>query len=118
GASREKVARVGVPLDLGNILAKARDEKKLIRTKPSSEGLDPVLMTDLGRDGTTECVVFPIIVRTRVVALLFGDGGLSGVDDVGVRQVEELVASSSGAFERVIMRRKLKGSDVVEGGAA
>jgi hypothetical protein len=111
GASREKVARVGVPLDLRNILASAREQKKLVRTKPQSEGLDPVLMADLGRDGTTECVVFPVVVRTRVVALLFGDGGQSGVDDVGVAQVEQLVESASGAFERVIMRRKLKGSE-------
>ncbi len=117
GASREKVARVGVPLDLANILSRAREAKKILRAKPSNEGLDPVLMNDLARDGGTECAVFPIIVRTRVVALLFGDGGPSGIDDVGVRQVEELVASASGAFERVIMRRKLKGSDVAEGGA-
>ncbi|MBX3263497.1 MAG: hypothetical protein KF782_27750, partial [Labilithrix sp.] len=119
GAARDKVARVGVPLDLRNVLATAREAKRLVRAKPSAEGLDPVLMADLGRDGGTECVVFPIVVRTRVVALLFGDGGPSGIDDVGVRQVEDLVESASGAFERVIMRRKLKGSSAApEGGAA
>ncbi|MBX3209072.1 MAG: hypothetical protein KF764_28825 [Labilithrix sp.] len=119
GAARDKVARVGVPLDLRNILATAREAKTIVRARPSSEGLDPVLMADLGRAGDTECVVFPIVVRKRVVALLFGDGGLSGVDDIGVRQVEDLVESSSGAFERVIMRRKLKGSAAPpEGGAA
>lgn len=119
GAARDKVARVGVPLDLRNILATARETKKLVRARPSLEGLDPVLMADLGRDGKTECVVFPIVVRKRVVALLFGDGGHSGIDDVGVRQVETLVESSSGAFERVIMRRKLKGeAPGGEGGAA
>jgi len=118
GASRDKVARVGVPLDLASLLARAREAKRVVRAKPSSEGIDPVLMADLGRDGTTECVVVPIIVRTRVVGLLLGDGGASGIDDVGVGHVEELVASASGAFERVIMRRKLKGEGVAEGGAA
>ncbi|HVH46416.1 MAG TPA: hypothetical protein VM925_28940, partial [Labilithrix sp.] len=109
GAARDKVARIGVPLDLGNVLASARETKKLVRKTPSKEGLDPVLMADLGREGTTECVVFPIIVRKRVVALLFGDGGASSLDDAGVSQVEHLVESAAGAFERVIMRRKLKG---------
>lgn len=110
GSSREKVARVGVPLDLRNILATAREKTKVVRAIPSSEGLDPVLMADLGRDGTTECVVFPIVVRKRVVALLFGDGGTSGIDDDGVREVGTLVDMASGAFERVIMRRKLRGA--------
>ena len=109
GASREKVARVGVPLDLRNILATAREKGKVVRAIPSPEGLDPVLMADLARDGSTECVVFPIVVRKRVVALLFGDGGTSGIDDDGVRQVGTLVNLASAAFERVIMRRKLKG---------
>ena len=97
----------------------SRARKEVVRVQPSSEGIDPVLMADLGRHGRTDCIVFPIIVRKRVVALLFGDGGSSGIDDGGVRQVELLVEASSGAFERVIMRRKLKAGDALaEGGAA
>lgn len=116
GASRDKVRRIGVPLDLEGLFFAARGEKKRVRATPAKEGLDSVLMTDLERPGETECVIFPIVVRTRVVALLFGDGGPSGIDDAGVRDVEQLVESASGAFERVIMQRKLRGSDVVEGG--
>jgi hypothetical protein len=108
GASREKVARIGVPLDLPNVLTTARAAKKLLRASPSREGIDPVLMGDLGREGKTECVVLPVVVRGRVVCMVLGDGGISGIDDVGVRQVEGLIEAASGAFERVIMRRKLK----------
>jgi hypothetical protein len=119
GTPREKVVRIGVPLDLTNLLATAREQKKLLRARPQTDGLDPVLMSDLGRDGKTECVVFPVIVRNRVVALLLGDGGSSGIDDIGVAQVEQLVESAAGAFERVIVRRKLKGSEAkAEGGVA
>jgi hypothetical protein len=118
GASREKVARIGVPLDLPNLLSKARDEKKPVRAVPSREGLDAILMSDLGRDGRTECIVLPIIVRTRVVALLFGDGGSSGIDDKGVRQVADLIEAAAGAFERVIVRRKLKGGTDAPAGAS
>jgi hypothetical protein len=111
GAPRDKVARVGVPLDLKNLLTAARDEKRTLRKYPERDGLDPVLMADLGREGTTECVIVPVLVRKRVVALLLGDGGPHGVDDAGVRQVEELALHAAAAFERVIVRRKLKGAD-------
>src|SRR6185437_15080260 len=82
GSPREKVARLLVPLDAESILAAGRRSKRPVRTKPKPDALDPVLMTDLGRDGTTECVVFPIIVRTRVVSLILGDGGATGVEDL------------------------------------
>ncbi|MBX3229236.1 MAG: hypothetical protein KIT84_18555 [Labilithrix sp.] len=108
GAPRDKVARLAVPLDDEGILGGARKEKKPVRRRPSAVA-DAVLMTDLGRDGQTECIVFPIVVRTRVVSLILGDGGTSGIEDIGVRQVESLIDTAAGAFERVIMRRKLKG---------
>jgi hypothetical protein len=113
GAAREKVARIAVPLSLHGFLATARDDKEILRAMPARAGADPILMADLGREEGSEIIVFPIVVRKRVVALLFGDGGLSGIDDAGVRQVENLVNSVAGAFERVIMRRKLKGAEAL-----
>lgn len=111
GAAREKVARLAVPLDAESMLASARRAKKPVRAKPARDALDPVLMTDLGREGDTECIVFPIVVRTRVVALILGDGGSTGIEDLGVRHVESLIETAAGAFERVIVRRKLKGPE-------
>ena len=111
GAPREKVARLAVPLEGESMLEIARRAKKPVRMKPAKDALDPVIMADLGRDGQTECIVFPIVVRTRVVALILGDGGTTGIEDLGVRHVESLLETAAGAFERVIMRRKLKGPD-------
>lgn len=111
GAPREKVARLAVPLDAESMLAAARRAKKPVRMKPAMDALDPVLMADLGRDGLTECIVFPIVVRTRVVAMILGDGGSTGIEDLGVRHVESLIDTASGAFERVIVRRKLQGTN-------
>ncbi len=110
GSSREKVARIGVPLDLPSVLATARSKKNVYRSTPSNEGIDPVLMKDLGREGKTECVVIPVIVRTRVVALVLGDGGDTGIDHKSVREVEEVGIACAAAFERLIVRRKLKGA--------
>jgi hypothetical protein len=110
GAARDKVARIGVPLDLPSILASSRDKKVTLQRVPSLDGLDAVLMNDLGRSGKSLCIVLPVIVRTRVVALLLGDGGDTGVDASTLADVEGILAAATAAFERLIVRRKLKGS--------
>ena len=110
GAARERVARIGVPLDLPSVLATVRDKKKALQRVPDADGLDAILMSDLGRPGRTLCVVLPVIVRGRVVAMLLGDGGDTGIDPQTLGDVESIVALASGAFERLIVRRKLKGT--------
>ena len=110
GAARDKVARIGVPLDLPSILAEARQSKAMLQRVPSPEGLDAVLMADLGRSGKTTCVVLPVVVRTRVVAMLLGDGGDTGIEASTLADVAGIVVQATAAFERLIVRRKLKGS--------
>ena len=110
GAARDKVARIGVPLDLPSILSAARESKAMLQRVPSSEGLDAVLMADLGRTGKTACVVLPVVVRTRVVAMLLGDGGDTGIEASTLADVAGIVVQATAAFERLIVRRKLKGS--------
>ena len=110
GAPRDKVARIAVPLDLPSLLASARDKKTTLQRVPSLDGIDAVLMNDLGRSGKTLCIVLPVIVRTRVVALLLGDGGETGIDATTLADLEAIVAAATAAFERLIVRRKLKGS--------
>lgn len=115
GAPREKVARIGVPLDLPSILAMAREKKAMLQRVPAADGLDAVLMSDLGRSGKTVCVVLPVVLRTRVVALLLGDGGETGIDASTLADVEGIVVQATAAFERLIVRRKLKGSQTPQG---
>jgi hypothetical protein len=110
GISRDKIVRIGVPLDLPSILGKARETKELVRGIPSKEGIDPVVLADLGRSGKTECFVVPIVVRTRVVAMIFGDAGTPGIDEMSVTDVVSIASAASAAFERLIVRRKLKGT--------
>jgi len=110
GAPREKIVRIGVPLDLPSILSLARERRATVQRVPAGDGLDEVLMRDLGRSGRTVCIVLPVVVRTRVVALLFGDGGDGGVDPATLSDVEAIVAQATSAFERIIVRRKLKGT--------
>ena len=112
GAARDKVARIGVPLDLPSILSAAREKKATVQRVPAADGLDQVLMSDLGRSGLTTCIVLPIVVRARVVAMLLGDGGDTGIDRSTLEDVEGIVLAGTAAFERLIVRRKLAGSSV------
>lgn len=110
GASREQVARIGVPLDLPSVLATARERRSVVTARPAEGGLDTVLMSDLGRSPKGVLTVFPVTVRNRVVALLVGDGGPEGVESAAVGDVLGMTTHATAAFERVIMRKKLRGT--------
>ena len=116
GASRERVVGIGVPLDLPSILSLARDRKRAVTAKPSADGLDAVLLADLGRTTRGPVVVVPVVVRTRSVALLLGDFGEGGVDGASISDVASFAGTVGVAFERLIVRKKLQG--FVAGNAA
>lgn len=109
GASRAQVGRLGVPLDLPNLLSMARTQKTVLVKVPSAQGLDAGLMNDLGRDGRTECAVIPVVVRSRVVALVLGDGGDDGIDATSLTEVTKVASYATAAFERLLVQRKQGG---------
>lgn len=109
GASRERAAGIGVPLDLPSLVSSARDERVAVCAKPAADGLDAVLLADMQRPPAAEMAVVPLVVRTRAVALLVGDCGEAGIDRESLREVAELSEAVGRAFERIIVRRKLEG---------
>jgi hypothetical protein len=108
GASRERVLGIGVPLDLPSVFATARELRRAVTTRPLPDSLDAVLLGDLQRSGATAIMAVPIVVRTRVVALLLGDSG-EGSADLPTSDVGAFATAVGYAFERLIMRRKLAG---------
>jgi MshEN domain len=109
GAGRDKVVAIGVPLDLPSVLSRVRDRAEALVTLPSTEGLDRVLLSDLGRAPRGAVLVAPVVVRNRVVALAYGDSGESGVDQGAAREVITFAREVGAAFEKIIVRKKLKG---------
>jgi hypothetical protein len=109
GANRETVCRIGVPLDAQSVFSVPLVGAPSARlVTPSADGIDAILMNDLGCGGTLVCVV-PVIVRGRVVAWILGDGGSAGVEETTLATVDAMAAYASSAFERLIVRRKLGG---------
>ena len=58
------------------------------------------------KDLSDECAVFPIRVRDRMVALVYGDCGPLGLADLDLDRIRELCSSASRAFERCIVEQR------------
>jgi hypothetical protein len=109
GATREQVVGIGVPLDLPSLMATAREQRKPIVGGATADGLDAVLLMDLQRPRDARIAVVPVVVRTRVVALVLGDCTDSSVDAGDLEQVAALTGVVGKALERIIVQRKRGG---------
>lgn len=109
GASREQVAGVGVPLDLPSLLATSRNSKAPVVQVPSRDGLDAQFIGDLHRGARAAVAVVPVIVRTRAVAMLYGDAGDAPVTRDSIADVVAFAQLAGQAFEKLILKKKLGG---------
>jgi hypothetical protein len=109
GATRERVLALGVPLDMPGILGTVRSRGAPLCAVPTDSGLDGVLMGDLRRNVRSQVLVVPIVVRSRVVALLVADDGAHGIDSSSQGEVITVAALVGREFERLIVRMKLQG---------
>ncbi len=109
GATGERLAGIGVPLDLPSLMSEARDRLSPIVARAPVDSLDAVLRADLQRPNDVDVAIVPLVVRTRAVALLLGDCGDAGIDSTGLEHVTEFATIVGKALERIIVRRKLEG---------
>ena len=56
----------------------------------------------------TECAVFPVKVRDRLVCAVYGDRDSMGLAGLDVPTVQRLTAKAAIAFEMLLMQRKLR----------
>ncbi len=110
GASRDRVAGMGVPLDFPSLFSTARDRKAAVLAMPAKDGLDAVLLNDLQRPVGPQVAVLPVAVRGRAVALVYADNGDAGVDFDAVSDVLAFAAATGPALEQLILRKKLGGA--------
>jgi hypothetical protein len=109
GASRDQVAGIGVPLDLPSLLATSRSVRGPVVQVPAREGLDAVMMGDLHRGARAAVAVIPVIVRTRAVAMLYGDAGNAPVTHEAIVDVATFATLAGQSFEKLILKKKLGG---------
>lgn len=106
GTTGEPFSRIGVPLDLPNVLEKARKSTSWLLAALAPRGLDRSLARDLGRNPGPQVFVLPTTLRGRVVLLTYGD---HGSEDVELNQVGDVLAMRplvERHFERLMFERK------------
>ncbi|WP_242516175.1 hypothetical protein [Sorangium cellulosum] len=108
GAERERVMTLVVPFDRPNALARARALRAPLVTALTGSAPDADLQRELGRALHSAAVaVVPVVVRGRVVALLYGDDGATSVELSSLGDLVALAGVAAAALERLILRKKL-----------
>jgi hypothetical protein len=106
GSGATRIRGIGVPIDMPSILASARERCTPVLARPAEDGIDAVLRGDLQRPMTSPVLVVPVVVRTRVVALLYGDDEELPIAMQEVGDVLSLASLVGKALEQLVLRRK------------
>ncbi len=101
---------IGVPLDLPSIFERAKRTRAPVIADLSRDGVDATLAADLRRAPQGAVGVVPLVVRTRSVALFWGDDGDSAIDPENLQMISDAAALVGQAFERLIVRKKAAGA--------
>lgn len=113
GLTATQIKNVKIPLDQPSLLQLARDRKAPVTSTPVAHGVDVQIIRDLAREARfaegdrAAVAVLPVVVRNRVVALLFGDDGTADVELSALGDVVIVLGRTVEALERIILRKKL-----------
>lgn len=111
GAERERVTKITVPFERPSALARARALRAPLVTALAGSAPDAELQRELGRKVHAAAVaVVPIVVRGRVVALVYGDDGATSVELSSIGDLIALAGIAATVLERLILRKKLNRS--------
>ncbi|MDF3068376.1 MAG: hypothetical protein K0R38_3977 [Polyangiaceae bacterium] len=110
GAPRGRVLSLGIPLDLPSALSRAAAADRFSLLRLGTGGLDGALARDLDRRPGPQVLLLPVRVRDRPVLVLYGDHGHQDVQLDSLGQVISFVPRVSSALERLILRRKQRGT--------
>ncbi|WP_438029482.1 hypothetical protein [Sorangium sp. So ce233] len=115
GAERERVAKIAVPFDRPSVLARARALRAPLVTALAGSAPDAELQRELGREVHAAAVaVVPVVVRGRVVALIYGDDGATSVELSSIGDLIALAGIAAAVLERLILRKKLNRSGATQ----
>ncbi|WP_437768190.1 HEAT repeat domain-containing protein [Sorangium sp. So ce281] len=107
GAERERVTKITVPFERPSALARARALRAPVVTAVAGSAPDAELQRELGRKVHAAAVaVVPIVVRGRVVALVYGDDGATSVELSSIGDLIALAGIAATVLERLILRKK------------
>jgi len=89
-------------------MSRARDAGTHQLVRLGTGGIDAALAKDLERRPGRLVLLLPVSVRERSVLMLYGDHGDRDVELSAIGEVISFVPLVAGAFERLILKRRLK----------
>jgi hypothetical protein len=105
GVDRTLAEKLRVPLDEPSVFQTVTRDKTVFLGRFSPEPANQRFLEALGKRPQTNAAVFPIVVRGRVVNLVYGDAGPTGNVKADMGELLVLLQKVPKAYLRIIRRR-------------
>jgi hypothetical protein len=96
-----------LPSDTPSIFTEPALTGQPFRGRPPHDGMDGRILTAIGRPDAHEVLVLPVVLRGRVVNLLYADNGPDALPDTSVAALRAVGTTMAAAYERLILESKL-----------
>ena len=106
GGLEEKLGGIELPVGVHSLFVLPALTRVPFRGAPPEGGIDARLLASLGRSHIGELLVLPIVIRSRVVNLLYCDNGNSPFGETSIAALGALADRAAVAYERLILERK------------
>jgi len=102
----DRIEGIMLPTHADSVIAESVAMGGLARAEEPFGKVDQRLLRAMGRGGVVDVVVLPVLIRRRVVNLLYVDNGTDPMAETSIGALHVLCRSISQAYERVILERK------------
>ena len=106
GGLEEKLGGIELPVGVHSLFVLPALTRVPFRGAPPEGGIDARLLASLGRSHIGELLVLPIVIRSRVVNLLYCDNGSNALAETSVAALRTLCECTARAYARLILQRK------------
>ncbi|MCP4658001.1 MAG: hypothetical protein GY856_21540 [bacterium] len=108
GVDRASVRAIEIPISEPSVFLGLTESTSFwlgpLPTLPANQPL----VRGLGGSPPKECVVLPVLLRSRVVCFLYGDNGEVGVTGTPMAALRRLVSKAGVAYEVYILKNKIR----------
>jgi hypothetical protein len=117
GVERDLAQQLRFPLDEPSVFQTVTRDKTMCIGRLGPEDQNRRFLTALGKQPKTNAAVFPVLVKGRVVNLVYADNGSTGNVKSGLGELLVLLQGVPRAYLRIIRRRVAEARKAVEDAA-
>lgn len=106
GAGTDAVRRMAIPLDVPGVFAVVHKDTVPRRATLNVAELDRLVARDLRRPSDIQAIVWPVLVRSRVVLFIYGDRSGEPMQASDFPELDAVIRATGAAFERMLVEKK------------